>query len=259
MAQAYITHAPTGPQEWQKLPITARKRASKASFAIREPQPAGLSLKASLQQLRGTTNTSQAPGGREKPAEDAIMSNAGEERQPQSRLLPSPSQALLQTLTPIPGTGPMGASPHLCMSSCYTNLPGLPAILKESLCTDLGLFMTHYTGLSCAGMSAGDTREPSKAGAGMSAQRSFLASVLKPGKRQNFGSSQQVVPSTSQTLQTQCFVEQKHCLQSDHRLILPYLCVVLHKRLPCRGIGGEAHRTCRHEWATDRAPSQRTA
>ncbi|CAL5219647.1 g1527 [Coccomyxa viridis] len=131
-----------GPQERQKPVGTARKGAHKASFAIREPQPAGLSLKASLQQLRGTTNSSQAPGGREKPAEDAIMSNAEEERQSHSSPLPSPPQAVLHT--PIPG----------------------------------------------------EPRETGKGAGGMSAQRNFLASVLKPGKRQNLSIPQQVPKRT---------------------------------------------------------------
>ena len=105
LAQACMAFARTGPQERQKTPATARKGAHKASFAIREPQPAGLSLKASLQQLRGMTNSSQAPGGREKPAEDAIMGHADEERRPQSSPLPSPPQAALRT--PMPGASPM--------------------------------------------------------------------------------------------------------------------------------------------------------
>lgn len=124
--------APTGPQERQKPVGTARKGAHKASFAIREPQPAGLSLKASLQQLRGTTNSSQAPGGREKPAEDAIMSNAEEERQSHSSPLPSPPQAVLHT--PIPGIASIGPQ-HLDFVAAWHTYLGRQAILKERAST----------------------------------------------------------------------------------------------------------------------------
>ena len=87
----------------------------KASFAIREPQPAGLSLKASLQQLRGTTNCSQANRDREKSADDVIISNAGEEQQPQYKFLPSASQAAVQTPTQAPGIIATEIPLHTCM------------------------------------------------------------------------------------------------------------------------------------------------
>ena len=55
--------------------------------------------------------------------------------------------------------------------------------------------------VSCASLAAGETREPAKTGSGMSAQRNFLASVLKPGKRQHLGIiPQQVGVSVQQFL-----------------------------------------------------------
>ena len=110
------SHAATGSQQRQKAPATARRGAPKASFAIREPQPAGLSLKASLQQLRGTTNCSQANKGREDSGEDVILSNAGEEQQLQYSFLPSASQAAAQTPDQAPGITATEFLLHPCMS-----------------------------------------------------------------------------------------------------------------------------------------------
>lgn len=47
-------------------------------------------------------------------------------------------------------------------------------------------------GITCACLAAGAAEAPPKTGGGMSAQRNFLATVLKTGKRQHPGPPQQV-------------------------------------------------------------------
>ena len=88
-------------------------------------------------------------------------------------------------------------------------------------------------------MVAGEPRETTKAAGGMSAQRNFLASVLKPGKRQNLAIPQQVIPTAPVKLQTvsmRCFGRTGHI----------HCCCDA-----CSfGSGAKAHRTSsRHEWA----------
>lgn len=101
--------AAAGTEGRQKFQGTARKGALKASFAIRAPPPAGMGLKASLQQLKGAAGSGVPHRGREQPDEDVIMLNTEEEESEQRGLPlaspdPSPPRAVLQTPRAAVGT-----------------------------------------------------------------------------------------------------------------------------------------------------------
>ena len=91
----------------QRYHVTAQRAPSKANFAIRQLPPAGLGLKASLQQLKGTASSLKAQGRRQQADEDLIV--LGNEREEGPSVLPmassglSPLQAVAQTHRPTEG------------------------------------------------------------------------------------------------------------------------------------------------------------
>ena len=91
----------------QRYHATAQKAPSKANFAIREPPPAGLGLKASLQQLKGAASSLKAQGRRQQADEDVIvLGNEWEQGSsvlPMASPCPSPLQAVAQTHRPTEG------------------------------------------------------------------------------------------------------------------------------------------------------------
>ena len=91
----------------QRYHATAQKAPSRANFAIRELPPAGLGLKASLQQLKGAASSLKAQGRRQQ-ADDDVIVLSNEREQPPSALPmatpgPSPVQAAAQTRGPTGG------------------------------------------------------------------------------------------------------------------------------------------------------------
>ena len=91
----------------QRYHASAQRAPSKANFAIRELPPAGLGLKASLQQLKGAASSLKAQGRRQQADEDLIvLGNEREERPsvlPMTSPCPSPLQAVAQTHRPTEG------------------------------------------------------------------------------------------------------------------------------------------------------------
>lgn len=91
----------------QRYHASAQRAPSKANFAIRELPPAGLGLKASLQQLKGAASSLKAQGRRQQADEDLIV--LGNEREEGPSVLPmaspgpSPLQAVAQTHRPTEG------------------------------------------------------------------------------------------------------------------------------------------------------------
>ena len=85
----------------QRYHGTSQRAPSKANFAIRELPPAGLGLKASLQQLKGAASSLKAQGRRHHADEDFIGLVSDWEQGPSVLPLPSPgpspSQAVAQT------------------------------------------------------------------------------------------------------------------------------------------------------------------
>ena len=84
-------------------------------------------------------------------------------------------------------------------------------------------------------MVAGEPRETIKAAGGMSAQRNFLASVLKPGKRQNLSVPQQVISHlVTDDLNAALFeLDLLDSLQSHQSIILRCCCDAVHMVLLC--------------------------
>ena len=91
----------------QRYHVTAQKAPSKANFAIRQLPPAGLGLKASLQQLKGAASSLKAQGRRQQADEDVIvLGNEWEQGPsvlPMASPCPSPLQAVAQTHRPTEG------------------------------------------------------------------------------------------------------------------------------------------------------------
>jgi hypothetical protein len=158
---------------------TGQKGASSAKFAIREPQPAALSLRAGLQQLRGAAGSSQMQGGGGCPTEEAILIEAEDEQASMATPAPSLYRAALRTDTPAQGISHYIYFSHWAMlCKCCSRRPALQ---------EVGFALTLYFSQKrphCACIAVGEEQDNPKPGGGMSAQRKFLASVLRPGKRQ---------------------------------------------------------------------------
>ena len=108
---------------------TGRKGASSAKFAIREPQPAGLSLRAGLQQLRGAAGSSQMQGGGGCPTEDAILIEAENEQASMATPAPSLSRAALPTHTPAQGISQSISCSHWAVFCKFCSLtPSLQGV-----------------------------------------------------------------------------------------------------------------------------------
>ena len=108
---------------------TGRKGASSAKFAIREPQPAALSLRAGLQHLRGAAGSSQMQGGGGCPTEDAILIEAEDEQASMATPAPSLSRAALRTHTPAQGISHYISCSHWAMLCKYCSLrPSLQGV-----------------------------------------------------------------------------------------------------------------------------------
>ena len=82
----------------QRYHATAQKALPKANFAIRELPPAGLGLKASLQQLKGAASSLKAQGRRQQADEDVIVLGNEQEQGPSVLPMASPGPSPLQAV-----------------------------------------------------------------------------------------------------------------------------------------------------------------